>query len=234
CIVGFAAVSRLGGETWPVRVSDAAVVKNTADGQRKIHHCALHSGSLLEFTPRCTPKAMALSSARAPGGDINCLDPALSRCLRPRLMTENTRRQFIRLGFMGSAAFLLRPTWAEAAVRSLIVRSARPQDLETPVDALLYEYTPNDIFFVRSHFGPPVIDLTPWKLHIEGMVERPLELSMEQLRRIGTAKAPAVLQCAGNGRALFQPKVAGAQWERGAVGQALWRGGGRSGVRGRG
>src|SRR5262249_56986811 len=140
-------------------------------------------------------------------------------------MTDNSRREFIRVGLLGSVAFLSRPSLAQAAGRSLIVRSARPQDLETPVAALLGEYTPNDIFFVRSHFGPPVIDASTWKLHIEGMVDQPLELSMEQLHRIGDAKAPAVLQCSGNGRALFQPRVAGAQWERGAVGQALWRGG---------
>jgi len=139
-------------------------------------------------------------------------------------MTDNSRREFIRVGLLGSVAFLSRPSLAQAAGRSLIVRSARPQDLETPVAALLGEYTPNDIFFVRSHFGPPVIDASTWKLHIEGMVDQPLELSMEQLHRIGDAKAPAVLQCSGNGRALFQPRVAGAQWERGAVGQALWRG----------
>ena len=139
-------------------------------------------------------------------------------------MTENTRREFIRIGLVGSVALLARPGRAQAAARSLIVRSARPQDLETPVAALLDEYTPNDIFFVRSHFGPPVIDSRAWKLHIEGLVDQPLELSMEQLHKIGNAKAPAVLQCSGNGRGLFQPRVAGAQWERGAVGQALWRG----------
>ena len=139
-------------------------------------------------------------------------------------MTENTRREFIRIGLVSSAAFLGWPNRTQAASKSLIVRSARPQDLETPIAALLDEYTSNDIFFVRSHFGPPVIDLGTWKLHVEGMVERAVDLSMEQLRKMGNAKTPAVLQCSGNGRALFRPTVAGAQWERGAVGQALWHG----------
>jgi sulfite oxidase len=35
---------------------------------------------------------------------------------------------------------------------------------------------------------------------------------------------PAVVQCAGNGRAFFRPKVPGAQWEKGAVGNAKWTG----------
>jgi DMSO/TMAO reductase YedYZ molybdopterin-dependent catalytic subunit len=142
-----------------------------------------------------------------------------------RPMIRTTRRDLLRIGLLGSLSPLMgRAGSAEAAARELIVRSTRPQDLETPVTALVDEYTPNDIFFVRSHFGPPAMDISSWKLHVEGMVERPADLSMSQIRKLGAAKAPAFLQCAGNGRALFRPKVAGAQWERGAVGQAMWRG----------
>jgi len=140
-------------------------------------------------------------------------------------MIRTTRRDLIRIGILSSvSAFTARADRAYAAARSLIVRSARPQDLETPVSALVDEYTPNDIFFVRSHFGPPAIDIARWKLHIEGMIDSPGDFSMDQLRKLGNEKKPAFLQCAGNGRALFRPQVAGAQWERGAVGQALWRG----------
>ncbi len=113
---------------------------------------------------------------------------------------------------------------AETLARNLLVRSARPQDLETPVGVFTEELTPTDLFFVRSHFGPPIIDFASWRLRVEGLVDRPLELSMPELRKLGGTKRPAVLQCAGNGRALFRPRVAGAQWERGAVGQALWQG----------
>jgi sulfite oxidase len=140
-------------------------------------------------------------------------------------MTPTTRREFLRIGLVGSVASLTgRVDPAHGATRSLIVRSARPQDLETPVTSLVDEYTPNDVFFVRSHFGPPVIDAGTWNLHLEGMVQKPRDLSMDQLHKLPNAKTPAVLQCAGNGRALFRPKLAGAQWERGAVGHALWRG----------
>src|SRR5262249_15642245 len=74
------------------------------------------------------------------------------------------------------------------------------------------------------HFGPPIIDPASWRLRIEGMVDHPAELTMSALKKLGAMNRPSVLQCAGNGRALFRPKVAGAQWERGAVGQAMWRG----------
>jgi sulfite oxidase len=126
------------------------------------------------------------------------------------------------MGILGSLAAPV--ARAETVARKLIVRSERPQDLETLVSAFTEEFTPNELFFVRSHFGPPIIDAASWRLRIEGMVERPSELSMSDLRKLSAAKRPAVLQCAGNGRALFRPRVAGAQWERGGVGQAMWRG----------
>src|SRR5262245_29419872 len=137
-------------------------------------------------------------------------------------MLRTSRRELIRIGILGSLA--APAARAEKLARKLIVRSARPQDLETPVAAFTEEFTPNDLFFVRSHFGPPIIDPASWRLRIEGMVDHPAELTMSALKKLGAMNRPSVLQCAGNGRALFRPKVAGAQWERGAVGQAMWRG----------
>src|SRR5688572_8859140 len=44
----------------------------------------------------------------------------------------------------------------------LLVRSARPEDLETPVHLLDSWITPNELFFVRSHFYTPMIDASSW------------------------------------------------------------------------
>jgi DMSO/TMAO reductase YedYZ molybdopterin-dependent catalytic subunit len=84
--------------------------------------------------------------------------------------------------------------------------------------------TPNDLFFVRSHFGPPAVSLGPWRLEVRGLVERPLALSLADLGRMELVEAPAVLQCAGNGRAFFSPPAPGLPWERGGVGNASWGG----------
>src|SRR4051794_27363543 len=45
--------------------------------------------------------------------------------------------------------------------RSLIVRSRQPLDLETPTEFFDQFLTPNDLFFVRSHFGAPAVSLGP-------------------------------------------------------------------------
>lgn len=137
-------------------------------------------------------------------------------------MFGTTRRDILRLGLFAPLA--ASAALAKTLPRKLIVRSARPQDLETPVSAFTEELTPNELFFVRSHFGPPIIEPHSWRLRIEGLVERQAELTLAELQKLTATKRPAVLQCAGNGRALFRPRVAGAQWERGGVGQALWRG----------
>jgi DMSO/TMAO reductase YedYZ molybdopterin-dependent catalytic subunit len=142
-----------------------------------------------------------------------------------------------RRGFLfraaGAAAFTLSSSSIvamavraqEADTSGLITRVTRPQDLETPVQYFSSWLTPNDRFFVRSHFGPPNPDsLKNWQLHVEGDVQHALVLSLADLQSFEEVTAPVVVQCSGNGRAFFDPKVPGAQWERGAVGNAKWTG----------
>ena len=109
----------------------------------------------------------------------------------------------------------------------LTVRVSRPFDAETPVREFTSWLTPNEQFFVRSHFGPPderSLDTSSWRLNVGGLVDRRLTLSLADLKQIPAVTIPAVLQCSGNGRAYHRPKVPGVQWERGAVGNAEWTG----------
>lgn len=125
----------------------------------------------------------------------------------------------------GSGAALFEkgsPAWA--AEPTLIVRNTRPLDLETPVTALDRWLTPNDLFFVRSHLSTPAIGLAPWSLQVSGMTDRPRTWSLDDLQKLEQVKVPAVLQCSGNGRAYFRPRLPGVQWEKGGVGHAEWSG----------
>jgi DMSO/TMAO reductase YedYZ molybdopterin-dependent catalytic subunit len=56
------------------------------------------------------------------------------------------------------------------------------------------------------------------------MVSKPLELTLAELRRLPQYTIPATLECAGNGRGSYRPRVPGIQWGRGAIGNAEWRG----------
>jgi len=97
-------------------------------------------------------------------------------------------------------------------------------DAETPLDLMTSYLTPNDLFFVRHHWIPQLPDKAAWKLAIDGEVSTPLELTLADLRRLPKTSVTSVLQCAGNGRGLFKPYVAGVQWQYGAVGNARWTG----------
>jgi DMSO/TMAO reductase YedYZ molybdopterin-dependent catalytic subunit len=99
--------------------------------------------------------------------------------------------------------------------------------LETPRPYFLNPFTPNAAFYVRYHLEliPNAVDLSTWRLGLEGNVERPLRLSFDALvKNFKAASVAAVNQCSGNSRSRFQPRVPGAQWGNGAMGNALWTG----------
>jgi len=135
-------------------------------------------------------------------------------------MIQPNRRDFLALGLALPWASGLASRASRADDSGLIVRSSMPLDAETPVGAFDQVLTPNDRFFVRSHFGPPATVLAPWRLE----VDRPLALSLADLEGLERVTVPAVLQCSGNGRAFFAPTIPGVGWERGAVGNAEWGG----------
>jgi sulfite oxidase len=106
----------------------------------------------------------------------------------------------------------------------LIIRSLRPPDFETPVSLLNTFITPNDAFYVRSHLPIPQVDAAAWALKVGGEVSSPLSLSVDEIRKLPAATVTVTLECAGNGRAFFEPALAGIQWEKGAVSTARFTG----------
>jgi DMSO/TMAO reductase YedYZ molybdopterin-dependent catalytic subunit len=112
-----------------------------------------------------------------------------------------------------------------AGKEKLIVRSLRPPDYETPVSLLDPFITPIEHFYVRSHLPAPTgLDAGTWTLQIEGEVNTVSSLNLDELRKMPAVTVTAILECAGNGRALFDPPVAGIQWGKGAIGNARWTG----------
>jgi DMSO/TMAO reductase YedYZ molybdopterin-dependent catalytic subunit len=106
----------------------------------------------------------------------------------------------------------------------LIIRQKEPTNLETPFDQVDSYLTPTELFYIRSHFAAPRLELASYQLRIDGAVRKPLSLSYQQLRDMPSQMRVATLECAGNSRVFLIPEVAGAQWELGAVGNAEWTG----------
>src|SRR5215470_16560285 len=105
-----------------------------------------------------------------------------------------------------------------AGKRPMIVHNDRPEDLETPVKYLETWVTPVDSFFVRQHIPVPApIDPAAHRVQINGMVSKQVQLSLADLQRLPQHSVPATLECTGNGRGFYSPKVPGIQWGRGGV-----------------
>jgi DMSO/TMAO reductase YedYZ molybdopterin-dependent catalytic subunit len=143
-----------------------------------------------------------------------------------------TRRQVLKTGALGLALSAI-PAWARDAFAraaapppDLIERNAWPEHWETTVAGLgRARNTPNEAFFVRSHFPVPAVDAASWKLEIKGLVDRPRALDLAALRAMPQRPVRATLECAGNGRGLYDlANTSGTQWGLGAVGTAEWRG----------
>jgi len=58
--------------------------------------------------------------------------------------------------------------------------------------------TPKDQFFTTQHYGHPVVDPAAFKLKVSGMVDRPVALSLDELRRMGGKELVAGFECSGN------------------------------------
>ena len=110
---------------------------------------------------------------------------------------------------------------------ALILQRTRPPLLETPFEAFDQSVlTPNDQFYVRWHWSviPTQIDVGSFRLAVHGHVEKSLSLSLDEVLALPQVELVAINQCSGNSRGYFQPRVPGAQWSSGAMGNARWTG----------
>ncbi len=108
--------------------------------------------------------------------------------------------------------------------RSLILHNDRPEDLETPGEYLTSWITPNDVFFVRQHLLRPTVNADTFSLAVNGKVSKELQLTLSDLSKLPQITVPATLECTGNGRGFYRPRVPGIQWMRGGIGNAEWSG----------
>ena len=93
-----------------------------------------------------------------------------------------------------------------------------------PLEALRHPITPAGLHYLLIHYDIPAVDPESFRLEITGAVERPLTLSLDDLRRRERLDKPITFECAGNGRALLEPRPVSQPWLTEAVGTAEWGG----------
>jgi sulfane dehydrogenase subunit SoxC len=93
-----------------------------------------------------------------------------------------------------------------------------------PLEMLREPITPLGLHYLLIHFDIPVVDPVTWRLEIGGTVDRPLSLTLDEIRARPSRTLAVTLECAGNGRALLEPRSQSQPWLREAVGTAEWTG----------
>lgn len=93
-----------------------------------------------------------------------------------------------------------------------------------PLEALRYPVTPTGLHYLLVHYDVPAVDAETWSLEIGGAVTRPRRLTLEHLRTRTRMSLTVTMECAGNGRALMDPRPLSQPWLHEAVGTAEWSG----------
>lgn len=110
----------------------------------------------------------------------------------------------------------------------LLVLSEDPLNAEARPEALTRSFlTPVDRFYLRTHGTTPSIDPDAYVLTVDGLVDRPLRLSLADLGRFERVEVEALLCCAGNRRTemhALAPTPGEEPWGPGALGTGRWGG----------
>ncbi len=136
---------------------------------------------------------------------------------------QSSRRDFLKgsmtvagLGVLGIPGLAL-PALAQSEV--LVPFTDLPETFPAPrADTRLYDIrtidgplTPPDRFFTVQHYGHPEVDPAAFRLRVSGLVDRPLSLSLADLRGMGATDLVAGFECSGNRRPL-QALVGNGRW----------------------
>jgi DMSO/TMAO reductase YedYZ molybdopterin-dependent catalytic subunit len=113
------------------------------------------------------------------------------------------------------------PTW-QGVTQNELGQAARNHGMQ--LEGLRYDVTPVGMHYLVIHFDIPPADEASWTVAIDGLVERPLELSMDDLRSMPAVTRRVTMECAGNGRALMPPRAESQPWLLEAVGNSEWTG----------
>jgi DMSO/TMAO reductase YedYZ molybdopterin-dependent catalytic subunit len=139
--------------------------------------------------------------------------------------TQRSRRDVMRLGVTAVVAALGRAPAAWAAdddPDADVIPFLEPQPFDPKRPMLLWDkltltdwLTPTAQVYHVSHYGEAKVDAATWKLSIGGLVDKPLTLTLDDLKSRPKREVTATLECGGNGSS---PGF------RGAIGNVKWAG----------
>ncbi len=115
-----------------------------------------------------------------------------------------------------------RPPIVGRYTREELVLAARNSGM--PLEALRYDVTPVGLHYLLTHFDIPPADTVGWKLEVDGLLERRMSLSLDELQRMRSRTVRVTMECAGNGRGQMSPRYPSVPWLEEGVSTAEWTG----------
>ncbi len=95
----------------------------------------------------------------------------------------------------------------------------------TPIQESMGIITPNGLFFSRSHGGTAHVDPNQYRLMIHGLVEKPIVLTLEQLKKYPSVTRTHFIECPANGGQEWRgPQFNSVQFAKGFMSSAEWTG----------
>jgi DMSO/TMAO reductase YedYZ molybdopterin-dependent catalytic subunit len=128
---------------------------------------------------------------------------------------QSTRREILKGGLAAAGLGMLGiPEWAIPALaqgESLVPFTDLPSNVNTTpapdrriidIRNITGPFTPKDQFFTTQHYGHPDIDPAAYRLKVSGQVNKPLSLSLDDLKKMKSAEIIFGFECSGNRRPL--------------------------------
>lgn len=124
---------------------------------------------------------------------------------------QMTRRDTLRKGIAAASFLALLPDWATPALAADevdvpftdIPATFNPNNPSAPVRMLDIRkidgpFTPKEQFFAMQHMGRPEIDAATYRLKLTGLVHKPTEFTLADLRGMHSTEVAAGYECSGN------------------------------------
>ena len=145
-------------------------------------------------------------------------------------MLDLTRRSLVLKGSAAFAAYAVLHASRAGAFPTRPGETVIPwldQPAENPVPGIIHNQlvwedfdswiTPNEEFFFITNIdgARPEIDVATWKLELDGLVDKPLSLSLDDIKARPRQEVTCTMECSGN---------SGLPFLTGAIGNATWAG----------
>ena len=127
------------------------------------------------------------------------------------MSNQHSRRQILKGGLAAAGLGVFGvPEWvlpALAADETLVPFTDIPDNVrwDTPPDRRLLDvrtidgpFTPTDKFATTQHYGHPDVDMATYKLKISGLVDKPLQLTLDEIKKFGSSDLVFGFECSGN------------------------------------